>query len=161
MGKKKNKNRKPRPTPLALMDDGVITVIAPDGVNVVQYSYNAPTAEQLAHFARGSQHRSPVGKLNAVYDLLEDIFDDEAYDEIDHRLRDRTDPLTLETLFPAVRELFSERAGFPTQPPSASSGSSNTTGRRSTGRVPAVVLTPESSPQTVSSTSPSSGVSNG
>jgi hypothetical protein len=154
VGKKKKKNKPPRPTGLALFEDGVLRLVTPDGQGTIDYAYKAPTPEQITYFVRHTRSRDIVTQLNALYDLLEDILGEEDYLKIEARLRDRYDALDMQTLFPAVRELVTGQTGFPTQSPSDSSSSERPTGRRSTGRVQPEVSTPAIS--TPSATQPSS-----
>lgn len=154
MGKKKKKGNKPRPTQLALLENGVFRVPSPDGEGVSEYNYLAPTPEQITYFARQSRHPDSLKKLDSIYDLLEDILEEDDYEEIIYRMRKRDDALTMATLLPAVRDLIAGTSGFPTKSPSDSSSSEKSTGRRSTGRVQPEASTPAIS--TSSGTQPSS-----
>lgn len=124
-------------TPMTLPGDGDLWVLGPDGEEKVSYRYLAPTAEQLAIFAADSAASNTIPqRMSSILNFLEDILanpNDLAV--IRQRLRKRDDPLELSGLIGPLREMFEEQSGFPTLPPSGSTNSRGTTGRRSTGRV--------------------------
>ena len=75
MSKKKKKNSYRPPVSMTLMEGGILAIPGQEEGEIVELDFIPPTPEQLTLFIRDTQNPSIIAKMNAIYDLLEDILD--------------------------------------------------------------------------------------
>lgn len=129
----------------------IITLPSPTGKGQVEMDAWPPTPEQLMLFASAMGDQNRVAA--AMVDILEDVFEEDQFQEIRARLRARrNDParLTIQDLIGVVEQLMESVSDFPTEPDSASSPPPKPIGRRSTGRVHSPASTQRGSQQAAS-----------
>lgn len=97
------------------------------------YFARYPTTAQLALYtAAFAEGATGSDTMNATLKFLQDIMYEPSYKDLIRRLRDRNDPVTLDTLQEILEFLFETVAARPTPPASTSSSSPKPGGQKST-----------------------------
>ena len=96
----------------------------------------SPTTSQLALFFRGGQ-KGGINSISALIEFFSDVLDDADWRKVETRLRDGMD---IDVLNHISSYLIGEWSGRPIPLPSVSSPSPNGTGRKSTGKRSATVV---------------------
>lgn len=108
-----------------------------DGTDVVAHP---PTTGQLALFI-ASTGGGGMTSVQAMFDFLGAILDDEGFDLIEEKLNDGVE---LALITDVITYLIEEWSARPTQQSSESTASRRSTGKRSTAKRPAAAKTPSS-----------------
>lgn len=102
-----------------------------------QFHFSRPSEEQMFLMAAsmGGDDTSVADEAAAVLDILRVSLPPEEFRRMRARLIDPEDGLDMDVLGELMRDLISAWSDFPTKPQSASSGSPESSGVTSTGRV--------------------------
>lgn len=94
-----------------------------------------PTDGQMAMLmASMGRHTSEATRLAGIIDFFVTVMDDESHQYVVDRLLSRTDPLGLEQVTDVMMWMIEEWSGRPTPPPSGSTSSPESGGRKSKPR---------------------------
>lgn len=118
----------------------VINEVDEDGnvVKRVECRYFEPGDGQLAFLmASVGRHTSLPTKLAGVINFFVEVLDEPSHQYIVGRLLDRDDEFGIEEVTEIMESMVEEWTGRPTQPPSGSTRSQRSGGRKSTARTPA------------------------
>lgn len=100
-------------------------------------TYFKPTDGQYMVFmAATGRHASETDRMGATIDFFVGLFDKAGQTYLVNRLLDRDDPFGGDNVTEIMGAITEDWTGRPTQPPSASSRSRTSGGRRSTARTP-------------------------
>lgn len=104
-------------------------------IRTVECRYFRPSDGQIAMvMASVGRHANLHAKLAGIIDFFVAVLDEESHFYLVDRLMDREDPFGLEEVEAIMAEMMEEWTGRPTQPPSASTQSRSSGGRKSAQR---------------------------